>query len=270
MNVLAIGASRNIGYYASLRLLAAGCTVTFMLRKPSVFDSDETIQSHIKSGKAHLLKGDAMVQSEVKHAWDQASTHGNVDLLLFTVGGLPGFSLTKGVYQSPANLVTESLLNALCTMPTQISPPKLIVLSSTGITHASHAALPLPFKPLYGLFLASPHKDKFGVERAIAHCAGWKWDDGEPSDEIIGKGWLQREGLPTKGTLKDALLIKAALLTDGECKAEKGGGKPAYRVKEGQLSGAWTVSRKDVAHFVTDAVLNRWNEFSDKCVTIAY
>ncbi|KAF9077518.1 hypothetical protein BDP27DRAFT_472482 [Rhodocollybia butyracea] len=211
-----------------------------------------------------------MVQSDVKHAWDQASTRGDVDLLLFTLGGLPGFSLTKGVYQSPANLVTESLLNALCTMPTQVSPPKLVVVSSTGITHSSHAALPLPLKAFYGQILAAPHKDKFGVERVVAHCAGWKWDDGEPSDEIIGKGWLRREGLPTKGTLKESLLIKAALLTDRECKAEKGGKKPGYRVKEQQLDGAWTVSRKDVAHFIATAVLSRWNEFSDKCVSIAY
>ncbi|KAF9060958.1 hypothetical protein BDP27DRAFT_1338893 [Rhodocollybia butyracea] len=273
MNVLAIGASRNIGYYSSLRLLEAGCTVTFMLRSPSVFDSDEAIQSHIKSGKAHLFKGDALVQSDVKHAWDEASAHGNIDLLLFTVGGTPSFDLCKGFVISPANLVTQALLNTLCTMPTQDSPPKFIAISSTGLSHASHAALPLPMKPFYAYLLKVPHKDKMGAERAIAHCTGWNWDtehDGEPSDEIMGQGWTERKSLPAKGTLKNVLIIRPALLTDGECKAEKKENTAGYRVKAGDIAGGWTVSRKDVAHFVANAALNRWDEFSDKCISIAY
>ncbi|KAF9060957.1 hypothetical protein BDP27DRAFT_1338890 [Rhodocollybia butyracea] len=274
MNVLAIGASRNIGYYSSLRLLAAECTVTFMLRSPSVFDSDEAIQSHIKSGKAHLSKGDALVQSDMKRAWDEASTHGNVDLLLFTVGATQAsFNLFKGFVISPANLVTQALLNILCTMPTQDSPPKSIIISSAGFNHSSYAALPLLMKPLYAYLLKGPLKDKMGAERAIAHCTGWNWDtehDGEPSDEIMGQGWTERKGLPAKGTLKNVLVIRPVMLTDGECKAEKKENTAGYRVKAGDIAGGWTVSRKDVAHFVANAALNRWDEFSDKCISIAY
>ena len=75
MNILAIGASRNIGYMSAVRLLGTplhskqketligiaekGATVTFLLRNPSVFDADEAIQRFVRSGRAKLLKGNA-------------------------------------------------------------------------------------------------------------------------------------------------------------------------------------------------------------------
>lgn len=156
-------------------------------------------------------------------------------------------------------------------MPSQQPQPRLITISSTGLTHSSFALIPFVLKPLYAL-LSVPHKDKVGAERVIAHCAGWKWEvdsDEEPGDDILGERWLERDGLPAAGSFKNVLVIRPALLTDGECKAEKGGKKNAYRVKEGDFS-AYTVSRKDVGHFVADAVLNRWSEFENKLVTIGY
>jgi len=164
-------------------------------------------------------------------------------------------------------------------MPSTSPQPRIIALSSMGLTRTSHAALPLFLKPVYGYLLSVPHKDKVGVERVISHCAGWIWDtknDGEPGDDIMGSDWTNQEGLPAAGSLKRVLVIRPALLTDGECVADKdrtggtkGKGKEAYRVSERELGG-WTVSRKDVAHFVADAVLNRWDEFENKRVSIAY
>ncbi|KAF9462737.1 hypothetical protein BDZ94DRAFT_1309435 [Collybia nuda] len=224
-NVLVIGGSRNIGYFSAVRFLDAGATVTFLLRSPSVFDKDMVIQGHVKAGKAHIVKGDALTESGVQQSWNKAGKHGNIDLLLFTV----------------------------------------------GVTRASHTALPLLLKPVDGYLLAVPHKDKVGAERVISHCAGWTWkssEDGEPDENTMGPGdWTQRSGLPVAGTLKQVLVIRPALLTDGECAAE-GSGK-SYRVSDGELKG-WTVSRKDVAHFVVDAALNRWREFENKVVSIAY
>jgi hypothetical protein len=51
-----------------------------------MFDEDETIQKYVKSGKAHLVKGDALVEADVKNGWAKAMEHGKVDVLLFTVG----------------------------------------------------------------------------------------------------------------------------------------------------------------------------------------
>ncbi|KAE9395975.1 hypothetical protein BT96DRAFT_966590 [Gymnopus androsaceus JB14] len=259
MNILAIGASKNIGYYA----YDANCNVTFLLRSPSVFDSDITIQPYIKSGKAHLVKGDALVESDVKRAWDEALTHGAVDLLLFTLGGKPTtFSITKGAGILPINLVTQCLLNTLCTMPKQSPQPRIIALSSTA-----HASIPLLLKPAYGYLGKIPHTDKQGAECAIAFCAGWKWEKDGPGDEIMGERWMEREGLPDAGSLKEVLVIKPGLLTDGDCRADSK--KNAYRVT-GVEDGGWTISRKDVAHFVADVALNRWNEFSGKTVNVSY
>lgn len=60
--------------------------MTFLLRSPASFDNNEDIQKYVKSGKALLLKGDAMVQQDVRRAWEEAGKFGNIDLLLFTVG----------------------------------------------------------------------------------------------------------------------------------------------------------------------------------------
>ncbi|GLB38000.1 hypothetical protein LshimejAT787_0410510 [Lyophyllum shimeji] len=293
MNILVIGGSRNIGYYASLRFLEAGHTVTFALRNLSVFDNDAQVQPYLQSGKAHLVKCDALVRDDVQRAWTAAASHsdsGAVDILLFTVGGTPKFHLTKGFVISPPNLVTQSLLNALSTLPSpssQSSPssrPRIITISSTGLTRTSHAALPCPLKPLYAYLLASPHRDKVGAERVVSHLAGWPWntaEDGEPVPEVLDPrgAWKDGEGMPAEGALKgDVLVVRPALLTDGECLAEKGHegegegnkeGTRAYRVSEEELGG-WTVSRRDVAHFVVDAALNRWEEYRGKRVSIAY
>ncbi len=102
-----IGGSKNTGYYAARRLLGdyicclpsrlvvfltrlileSGSTLTFLLRHPDVFDNDSVMKPFVSSGKAKLVHGDALKESDVKRAWDVASegnTH--VDLVLFTLG----------------------------------------------------------------------------------------------------------------------------------------------------------------------------------------
>ncbi|KAJ7739839.1 hypothetical protein B0H16DRAFT_1664528 [Mycena metata] len=261
LNILSIGASRNIGYFAAIRLLEQGATVTLLLRTPSVFDEDETIQKFVKSGTARLSKGDGRKEEDMRRAWEEAGT---VDAVVFTVGAIPSFSITKGFVVDP-NLVAQCMLCVLGTLPTYASapPPRIIALSSTGIGPAAHKALPLLIKPLYSV-LTIPHYDKAGMEQALAHVAGWPLDPnhGEPRVEILGENWTER--LPAPGTLKDrVLVVRAALLTDGKCMGDevkaKGTGKAPYRVSHDEL-GVYTISRKDTAHFVVDA-LARWDEF---------
>lgn len=193
-------------------------------------------------------------------------------------GPIPGFSVTKGFVQTPPNLVTQCFLNVVCTMPqyTAAPPPKIIAISSTGFTHASHAALPLLLKPLHAMVLPAPRKDKIGMERVIAHCAGWRWDpqtDGEVAEGILDQGWMRRKGLPAAGSLKWVLVVRPAMLTDGKCVADeleaKGKGKLPYRVSEQELGG-YTISRKDTAHFVVDALTRRWDEVGNRHVNVAY
>jgi hypothetical protein len=188
-------------------------------------------------------------------------------------GGVPHFRITQGAVITPFNLSTQCILNALETLP---SPDvKIIVLSSTGLTRASHARLPLLLKPLYAYLLALPHRDKLGMEKAIAHCAGHPWDpqnDPKNVDEIMGGAdWQSR--LPAAGSLHNILVIRAALLVDSEAQADKSAeelkGKQPYRVQS-ENEGGYTVSRKDVAHFIVEGALTDWQKLADKVVSIAY
>ncbi|KDQ61291.1 hypothetical protein JAAARDRAFT_124535 [Jaapia argillacea MUCL 33604] len=277
MKVIVFGGSRNIGYFSALRLLEKGATVTFLLRSPSVFDNDDKIKAYVASGHARLVQGDALNADDVRRAWEKAGEGepdlGTVDVCLFTVGTIPKFSLTKGVYQTPADLCTRSMLNVLSTAP-KPSKTKFIALSSNGIGKSSHATLPLPLKPVYNILIATPHKDKLGLERVLAHVVGRPWvkaDMGdEPSAEFLPSGWESTPGLPGAGELKEVVLLRPALFTDGECKGDSVKGKEPYRVVEGNLPGLWTVSRKDVAHFIVEGLLEDWKKWEGKIVTMGY
>ncbi|KAJ8072961.1 hypothetical protein PM082_019824 [Marasmius tenuissimus] len=269
MNVFSLGGSRNIGYLSALRMLDAGCTVTFLVRSLATLQDDEAMSKYINAGKAFLVKGDALVKSDVENGWKKAGERGPVDLLLFTVGGTPKVHLTKGFVIEPGNLVTQSLLNVMTTIPTSQPQPKMIIISSNGLTKTSHDALPCLMKPFYAHFLAIPHKDKVGVERIVHHVAGWEWntkDDGEPEGSILPPTWKETPGLPKAASLNQIMVIRPAFLTDGACEAEKGKG---YKVSEGDLGG-YTISRRDVAHLVADAALNNWEKYGDKRISISY
>ncbi|KAG6905959.1 hypothetical protein DXG01_016683 [Tephrocybe rancida] len=278
MNILVVGGSRNIGYYSAVRFLEAGHTVTFLLRNLTVFDEDATIQKFTKSGLAHLIKGDALIKDDVRHAWTSSASKvesGIVDVLLFTVGAVSSqanFHLIKGVVISPPNLVTHALLNVLSTLPSLLV--KIVTISSTGITRTSRASLPLPIRALYAYLIAAPHRDKIGAERLVSHVAGWEWDAkeyGEVAEDVLDKDgkWKETEGLPTPGTAKDVLVVRPALLTDGECLADKTPGKAPYRTSSEDFK-AWTISRRDVAHFVVEAVLHHWDEFRGQRINLGY
>ncbi|KAG6836675.1 hypothetical protein H0H93_005093 [Arthromyces matolae] len=246
MNILVIGGSKNIGYHAAVRFLEHGHTVTFLLRNPTVFDQDSSIQRFLTSTPplAHLVQGDALIKSDVERARTDAISHsssGQIDIVLFTVGATPSqgsFHITKGILLSPPNLVTQAVMNVLC-LPAQSSPLKIVVVTSTGITRKSKAALPFPIRALYGYLIAAPHRDKRGAERLLAHVAGWDWDAkeiGEISDDVLDSAgkWKETPGLPAPGSLKDVLIVRAATLTDGECVADRVKNKPTakepYRV----------------------------------------
>jgi len=272
LNVLVIGGSRHIGYYSALRFLDAGSTVTFLLRSPATFDDDQTIQKYVKSGHARLIKGDGLVLADVQNVWTAASSDQPVDVVLFTIGftGSANFHPIKGFLITPHNLVTQCLLNVLCEMPKTNPLPKVIILSTIGVTPSSRSQAPFLLNIVYGYMISHPLRDKLGAERVIYHCAGWNWNskDGEPKEDIMGEGWKEREGLPAPGQLKNAMVLRPAMLNDGECVADSGK-TPPYRAAEGNLKG-WSVSRKDVAHFIFDAVTNHWDEYGNKQISIAY
>ncbi|KAL5528864.1 hypothetical protein ACEPAG_4838 [Sanghuangporus baumii] len=277
MKVLVIGGSRNIGYYSALRLLGNGATVIFLLRKTSCFDTDESIKQYVASGKARLVQGDAMIKEDVGKALTVASEGDDpLDAVLFSVGTLAKLCITKGFVLDPPNLCARSMFNLLSVFPRDpASQPKLVLVSSSGLGKTAHAALPLPLKPLYGLVLdgsQGPHADKLGMERVVTYAAGWEWPaaDGEPGKAILADGWQDHVG--PNGWLKHVVVVRPALLTNGDSVGDnpKKPGEAPYRALDHEMKGSYTISRKDVAHFIVTRVLAEWNQWEGKCVRIAY
>lgn len=175
--------------------------------------------------------------------------------------------MTKGVIISPPNLVTQSLLNVFETIPP--SNPKVITVSSTGVTEESHKALPLPHRVLYPYLLDGPLKDKRGAEQIYARVADWPWEKkNDAGSDILPDGWTDR--VP-HGQHKNLLVIRPALLINCESLGEKTPEKKdGYRVQDGDMKGAYKISRNDVAHFIVEGALKRWDEWAGRCVSIAY
>ena len=197
--------------------------------------------------------------------------------VVYSTGVTPHFELTKGFVIKPPNLVTRSLLNCLETLPTP--HPNIIAISSSGVTHTGHQKLPLLLKPFYGYFLATSHADKCGAEEVLAYCAGWEWEAEDcPGAEVLGRDWKSNVELPIPGTLKDVVVVRPALMTNGVCRGDawdeeaehESHSEGPYKVEDGDLVGRWTISRKDVAHFVVERVVRHWNYWKGKRVSVAY
>ncbi|KAI0074184.1 hypothetical protein K474DRAFT_1601882 [Panus rudis PR-1116 ss-1] len=276
MNAYALGASRNIGYHAALRLLAKGAHVTFLLRSPSIFDADAAIQPYVESGHIHIVKGDALVTEDVAKGWETALQIGPVDLVLFSVGSIPKFNLTCGFKLDPVDLCTRSMFNLLLTLPQSLraheSQPKFIAISSLGLTRISHKALPLIYRPLYSVLLSSPHQDKLGMEYILAYLSGREWEDDEPFADILSPAWKEDSRLLGAGELKKLVVVRPALLVGEECQGDKvkESGKEPYRVSAGNLQSPYSISRQDVAHFMVEGLLPEWERWQGKCVDVAY
>ncbi|KAH8817794.1 hypothetical protein DL96DRAFT_1698505 [Flagelloscypha sp. PMI_526] len=271
VTVYTIGGSKHIGYFASLRLLDAGATITFLLRNPSVFDKDTTIQKYVSAGKARLVKGDALNEGDCRNGWVEASKDGPCQLYDFH-SWRRGFILgpERGLILKPFNLCTQAYINVASTIPAQ-SSPNLICLSSVGMGKKSKSSIPLALRPMYGM-IGSPLADKHGMERVAHHLGGITWDKndlGEPSAEMMGgSNWTKHPGLPEVGSYKGkVIVVRAAILNDGECLADKK--ENAYRATTEELGG-YFISRKDTGHFVAELCLGSWEKWGGKVVNVGY
>lgn len=252
MRVLLLGASRNIGYFVAQRLLAQGHTCTLLLRRPEAMETDPAMTAYVKDGKANLVKGDALVQTDIQHAWDAAKGDEEVDVVFYGIGGEPSFSLTKGAIITPRDLTARGMANLLAVIESSTTPstrPKLVNITSNGLDDRSHSLLPIPMRLLYGWALRIPHDDKIEQEKNVSRATG---------AEAGSQGWLLVENVIT---------IRPAFLTDGECKADKRA--DAYRVGQ-ELRNVWTISRADVAHFIAEKVLADWGKWAGKPWVVAY
>ncbi|KAJ1850377.1 hypothetical protein LPJ73_003479 [Coemansia sp. RSA 2703] len=111
------------------------------------------------------------------------------------------------------------------------NPPRIIMVSSTGVGESnSNYDVPYVLRPIYSLLLKSPHKHKTVVEKAI-----------------------KESGI-------SYTIVRPALLTSGDLTKK-------YRADIGVCG--YTVSRKDVAHFILEQCVVK-NNFPNASPSIAY
>ncbi|KAF8597888.1 hypothetical protein BDV93DRAFT_527076 [Ceratobasidium sp. AG-I] len=263
MHVLLLGASRNIGYHVTQRLLAKGHTCTLLLRRPDAMQADPEMSSFISQGKIKISAGDALVAADVQRAWDMAKSDGKVDQVFYGIGGEPSFSVTQGYVVTPADLTERGMTVLLSVIESSTTPstrPRLVTITSNGLDDRSHGLLPLPMRAFYGWGLKVPHEDKINQEKVVKSAAGW---DGE------GNGWLGAKNL---------VIVRPAFLTSGECKADKKADKEnkkgdkkgdAYKTDQ-ELPNVWIISREDVAHFIAEKVIANWDQWAGEPWVVSY
>lgn len=105
------------------------------------------------------------------------------------------------------------------------------------------------------------------MHRVAAYASGRPWSEedknrlGNESD-LFPEGWKNKLAEGSWGSDK-IIVIQAALLTDG-VETKK------YRVGGDDLSGLYTISRRDVAHLITDGLLKNWADYQAGEVSIGY
>jgi len=199
------------------------------------------------------VKGDAFNEADVRALFETAGQ--GVDFVLFSLGGRPTFKNPIAPKLQPPAICTRTTAIFLpiftSFFPNLATQPRLVVISSNGLGAQGHADLPLTLKPLYGWLLKEPHADKEEMERQVNTAAGITHVDFNPTGE-------------DKGTLGNVVIVRPALLTNGEAKG-------LQTVNSGKrLFGAYTISRKDVGNFITSECLQPDSPWKGCGVTVAY
>lgn len=87
----------------------------------------------------------------------------------------------------------------------------------------------------------------------------------EPHTTNLSGGWLDP---------KHALIIRPAVLMRRRCRGDDTGSSIPYRIQEEftirDRGGGWTISKRDVAHFIVEKALDEWSAWGGRRVRIAY
>ena len=256
-----------------------------LVRSPAVLQEDPAFKQYLDNGHARLIQGDAMSESSVISAWNDASSHAPVDVVLYSLGivqtSLPYLTLTDTVtFKGPAakfnlfkgfvidkpNVSTMAFLYTMRAMAQQTTLsstplPRLIVVSAKSVTPGSLAANPAPVRLIVGWLLRQPNLDKRGMEAIAFHGLGKKYEEGmTPGEPILPVGW--KESLPAAGWAKRAVIVRPPQLTDNPAKGKYRADTKDFSVRK--------ISRRDLGAFLSGDLLEKWDQFEGEVVTIGY
>ncbi|KAJ2725000.1 hypothetical protein GGI07_001569 [Coemansia sp. Benny D115] len=170
-----------------------------------------------------------VVKGDALNRDDVARTIEGADLVLCSLGAKIN-GLSKPQDMGIEEIGTQHVLDII-KETRRDNPPRVIMVSSTGVgeTNANYD-VPYILRPFYSILLKAPHKHKTITEAAI-----------------------KNSGIPYT-------IVRPALLTSGEITGK-------YRADVGVCG--YTVSRKDVAHFILEKCVIE-NKFINASPSIAY
>lgn len=205
LNVVILGATGGVGKAAAVKSLENGYSVTLLVRDPARLDP--------ATKNANIITGDATNPEDLKKVLV------NQDVLLFTIGGKPGFSFTQGIVNDNPTVCADGMkavsqVYAEATESIEL-PKNIIAVSTTGLVKGM-TDVPFLLKPLYKL-LHGPHVDKRNMEANLASISGVR-----------------------------STVVRPTLLTDGE---------GSTTVRSGPEAIGYSVSRQSVGWYIADNLI---------------
>ena len=167
------------------------------------------------------------------------------------------------VIEGPPNVSTVALLNVVRAIHStqHSSPPRMIVVSAGAVTKASMAHVAFPARQIVAWVLRAPNMDKRGMEALVFHGWGKEYEKDMtplPQHGILPPDW--KTVLPPEGWAKSVVILRPPRLTDG-----KETGKYGVFV---DTAGGSVMSRKDLANFVVDDLLNDWSRYEGHIIAL--
>ena len=156
------------------------------------------------------------------------------DVILSGIGGPPTFRTEVTICNAAINSILRGLNELQFTKPIGSIKPRLVLISTTGISTKKRDA-PRASIVLYHLLAARPHVDKKNMERTVTTY----WEDTPENERVIG-GYM---------------VVRASLLTNG-----KEYGLDTVRVgTDSNPAVGYTISREDVGLWIFEkAVKGEW------------
>lgn len=263
--ILFLGATGGVALSALKRALAANHTCIALCRTPSKLIAllpDSTAPANL-----HIIQGDArdaatLARCLLPDAGAAAALSGHTQLVDAIVSSLGAYPTLRGMSDPHVcETAMRALLEALRDCRARIGAanwrrPRLVVVSTTGISTSGVRDVPLLMMPLYKVLLHAPHEDKRIMERLVIE-AGAAGAGGKGEDE----------------GLVDWTIVRGSLYTGGpetEEKVRVGVEDPVRGVVESKAVG-YTISREDVGKWVWENCIRdddpRWVA---RAVTVSY
>lgn len=244
-----LGATGGCAGTCLVAALKEGYACRALARTPSKLSTSLASQGLSESLLANLeiIPGNAKDVNSIKSLL-QTPTGDIADTIVFGVGAAPKLRL----HIMPVTLddvevcrtAMATLLSALDELKAATIKPRLLVISTTGITKGPRD-VPLLYVPLYHWFLHVPHVDKRVMEELV--CA-------------------QRQKIAAERTVGEFVIVRPTLLMDG---SGVGVAKVRYGLESSPALG-WTVDRKDVGNWLFEKGVKPKDlgEFRDQAVSL--